>query len=186
MSKVTIILTDGSKSYKYYWLKQTSQGIYHGFFSDKKDNTHFSYHLDGKSHLRAGRDEQMVNSQEPLSNIRDVKELINIAHPPRINLSEFGRVVYRQEKFDNAIWIDARCFPKNAPFSIKIYLVAPERLGTLIKQVDRKNKRDYHLIQIINSINPWVVVHVSSTEFLRDFLEKITQNSQNQNSTVSS
>jgi hypothetical protein len=180
MGKVTVILTDGHNSYKYYWLKQTSQGIYHGFSNDKKDNTHFSYHTDGKSHLKTKRLKQMEVRQEPLSNIRGIKELISIAHPSSTNLSEFGRVVYKQEKLDNAIWIDVRCFPKNAPFSIKIYLAAPEHVGTLVKQMDRKSKRDYHLIQIINSINPWVVVHVSSTEFLRDFLEKISHNSQHQ------
>ncbi len=167
MNEVNVIITNGAISYKFYWLKQTPMGIYHGFRLGSKDGTHWSYHADGKSWCTIKGKKEMKSKLIPLSEIKDVCFLCTVARNFNANIQKDKLLkdsVYKGERLDNIVWLDIRSFPTNSTVNILLHLVRPHFLSTMLSypRYAKKDKDDFHVIQIVNSINPWLLIHATS------------------------
>jgi|GEM_PF-1810856 len=157
---VNIVINYGTKAYKFLWIKQTSGGIYWGFYSKKIKGLHMSHHVDGNCHTKLNGKYIQERKSILLSDIKDIYPLATVC-PCGAEAADVLSVLYNQERLQNIVWVDMRCFPKNSTVNIHLYLARPEKLSELSSPwFNKKEGNDYHLIQIINAINPWLVVHV--------------------------
>ncbi len=157
--EANIVITYGSASYKFLWIRQTDKGIYYGLHDRTCHNLHMSYHTGGKRHtVIKGREEQKFQSI-PLSAVTGIFPITTIC-PGAFETTRALSIPYDNEPLKNIVWIDMRLFPCNSAVNISVYLVKPEKISDLSSPwFSRKAKADYHLIQIINAFDPWLLVH---------------------------
>ena len=167
MSKVNIVYTNGVDSYRVYWVKQNSQGdIYHGFVFNKKVDFHYSYHKSGKAHISEGRKKLPMGNRIPTKDIKDIQNLINF-NPGNKEWAEKYFRPYGSNMLKNIVWVDSRLFPNDIQIQVELYLVKPECISSLANQQFRKKcKDDYRLVQIIQDIKPWLIVHIRNLKYI--------------------
>lgn len=168
MSKVNIVFTDGKETYKVYWISQHKYDIYHGFYLKGQD-FHQSHHKDRKVHLKKNREKLPLYNSIPISEIKDYYSLTNFNAG---EMNYFGRKYYssyKNEKLKNIVWIDTRLFSNNKQIQVELGLLKPESISLLASERFRKiEDKDYRLIQIIQDINPWLIVHVRNLKHLKE------------------
>ena len=161
MSSVTIIITDGVRALKFCSVKQSSGGIYCILHLKEGKGLHFSYHLDGVVHLKDTKNRVTMPKRIPLKEIKKIYSIGTFSFGDSA-FQDRHFSPYDNEKLSNIVWIDTRCFSKYYSPNLHLYLVRPEYLSDLSGEwFKKKEEDDYHLIQIINAINPWLVVFVN-------------------------
>ncbi len=167
MSRVNIVYTNGNKSFKVYWISQHGNDIYHGFHLRIQQDFHQSHHKDGKIHLRISGKKLPISNSLPISEIKKLYSLQNF-NAGDIEWMQKYYYPYNNEKLDNIVWIDTRLFPNDIQIQIELYLVRPEFIDCLSGVRFRKlNNKDYRLIQIIQAINPWLIIQVRNLKYLQ-------------------
>lgn len=166
MNKVHIVYTNGVESYKVYWVSQHKNGIYHGFCL-KGHDLHHSYHKDGKVHIKQNGTKLPLYKSVPISDIKDYYSLMNFNSG---EIDYWGKKYYepyKNEKLKNIVWIDTRLFSNDKQIQVELGLLKPEFISLLASERFRKTEdKDYRLIQIIQDINPWLIVHVRNLMYL--------------------
>lgn len=167
MSLVNIVYTNGTKHYKVYWVSQSNDGdIYHGLAFKGQQDFHYSYHKSGKTHLKQGKKTLPMYELISISKIKDIHNFFNI----NIGDMEWVGKYYKpftSKKQKNVVWVDTRLFPNDIQIQVELYLVRPECISGLSGQHFRKKcKDDYRLIQIVQDINPWLIVHIRNLKYL--------------------
>lgn len=168
MSKVNIVFTNGIEAYKVYWVSQHKQNIYHGFYL-KGHDFHWSHHKDGKVHIKKNGEELPLYYSVPISDIKDYYALTNFNAG---EMDYFGRKyysVYKNEKLKNIIWIDTRLFSNIQQIQVELGLLKPEFISLLATDQFRKiEDKDYRLIQIIQDIEPWLIIHARNLKHMKN------------------
>jgi len=167
MSLVNIVYTNGTKHYKVYWVSQSKDGdIYHGHAWRGQQDSHFSYHKSGITHIREGNKMLPMYKTIPISKIEDIHNFFNF----NVGDIEYWGKYYKpftSKKQKNVVWVDTRLFPNDIQIQVELYLVKPECISGLSGQHFRKKcKDDYRLIQIVQDINPWLIVHIRNLKYL--------------------
>jgi hypothetical protein len=157
--RVIIVYNYGANLYEVYWISQHGNEIYHGpCLKDK--NFHFSHHKDGKRHLKFKGQYLSLGSRIPISEIKDIYNLQNINVGDEAWAQKYYPS-YNNKRLENIVLVDTRLFSNISQIQIELYLIKPDSLYRLseghFKQI---NKNDYRLIQIIQDITPWLVVHI--------------------------
>lgn len=164
--KITLLYNYGSNLYKVYWISQCGNDIYHGFYFKNKQDFHFSYHKNGKVHLKIKEGYLSLCNRIPISEIKDIYNLHNF----NVGDEEWAQKYYPpydNKKLKDIILVDTCLFSNKIQIQVELFLVRPESLGKLSAEGFRKtNKDDYRLIQISQEINPWLVVHARNLKHL--------------------
>jgi hypothetical protein len=167
MSLVNIVYTNGTKHYKVYWVSQGNDGdIYHGCAFKGQPDFHYSYHKSGITHAKQGEKTFPMYKTIPISKIEDIHSFWNC----NVGDMEWAEKYYKpftSRKPKNVVWVDTRLFPNDIQIQFELYLVRPECISGLSGQHFRKKcKDDYRLIQIVQDINPWLIVHIRNLKYL--------------------
>ena len=169
MKKVNLVYTNGEKSFQVYWIKQCKEDIYHGFAMKDGQNFHWSHHRDGSVRVKAGSNYQPMYKGVKITDIDKMYSLgcVNVGD---INYwAEKYYKPYKGNKLSNVIWVDTRLFPNDIQIQIELLLVRPEYISILNSEQFRKvSDKDYRLIQIVQDINPWLIVHIRNLKFLSE------------------
>lgn len=168
MSEINIVITNGTIFRKFYWLKQTPNGIYHGYHLKEKENLYHSYHSDGNSWITIKNKKIDKHTLIPLESIKEITNLLTLGFNPS-NFEKVALSLKAYESYKNLkgiVWIDIRSFSINSTVNISLNLVRPEYLSKLFSfsRYKQKNKKEFHLIRLVNSINPWLLIHAIGLE----------------------
>ncbi len=158
--KVSILYTNGNEVYRVYWVKQNQkEDIYHGFVMKKPNNLKWSYHPDGKTHIKKPNTPPLHLSQrKSLKNVEALSQL-NSFYAGDEEWMEKYYEKYKGKKVGTQILIDTRLFPKRSSINIDLFLLNPKRVGLLnSKRFNKKSKDDFRILQIIKEIEPWLIV----------------------------
>ncbi|MFH2137398.1 MAG: hypothetical protein ABII88_02680 [Candidatus Omnitrophota bacterium] len=160
--EINILYTNGKGIYKIYWIKQSVQkDIYHGFHNKKFEGLHWSHHKDGNTFVRSTKSQPYkTHTGSPIAKIKDLYNLPTICVKGN-NLSEQGFSKYGSKKLANPILVDTRLFPDDSTINIHLSLLPPDKIERLnSKWFHKKHKDDYKILQIVQDINPWLVIHI--------------------------
>lgn len=166
MKKINILYTNGNKIYRVYWVKQHKKNdIYHGFVMEKPNNIKWSYHPDGKTHIKKLNMKTLhLPEKTPLNNIKDLTQL-NSFYAGDEELMEKYYEKYDGKKVGTPILIDTRLFPKKSSINIDLFLLNPKRTDLLnSERFNKQSSKDYRILQIIKEIDPWLIVHARSIQ----------------------
>ena len=167
MSRVNIVYNYGDNLYSVYWVAQHGEEIYHGFHFKGKQDFHFSHHKDGKVHLKINGKCLPLGTQVSISEVKDIYNLHNL----NAGDEEWAKKYYspyNNRKLDNIVLVDTRLFSNKLQIQIELYLIKPKSLSLLSGEHFRSaNKEDYRLIQIVQDINPRLIVHVRNLKHLK-------------------
>jgi hypothetical protein len=158
--KVNILYTNGDEIYRVYWIKQNQKkDIYHGFVMKNPNNFKWSYHPDGKTHIKKPNVSTLHLPQRvPLKDIEALSQLKSFYAGDEEWIKKYYER-YTGEKVGTQILIDTRLFPKKSSINIDLFLLNPKRADLLnSKRFNKENKDDYRILQIIKEIEPWLIV----------------------------
>ncbi len=165
MTRASIVYKFGVSSYKVYWIKQSKNDIYHGFYFKIKKDFHWSHHKNGKSHIKVDGQYTPPIKRIPISAIKGIYYL----HTFYAGDNEWCKKYYKpynNQKVENIIEVDTDLFPKDISINVHLYLIKPEEKGLLRNFIDSKVEKDkvkcnYTIYRVIKEMNPWLVVYVN-------------------------
>jgi len=167
MNRVNIVYTNGIKSFKVYWISQHGNNMYHGFHLKIKQDFHFSHHKEGKNFITIDDKSLPTYVSIPISEIKDIYNLHNF-NGGDMEWMEKYYCPYKNEKLENIVWVDTRLFPNDIQIQVELYLIRPEFISVLATERFRRiNEEDYRLIQVIQNINPWLIIQTRNLKYIQ-------------------
>jgi len=173
--RLELVVTDGKRTIRSFWLEQRRAGIYCSFISPGL-SMHRSYHADGNVHCRVegaprihGRDvflnrkgySKEVIKATPLNSFKGSFDFFNGGLRLDKEVLEKG-VSYKFKKVDNILLIDTRNIEgRQKHLNLLVSLVEGNSFSTLESLIDAREKLchvakqtgEYHLF---TTFRPWV------------------------------
>ena len=157
--RAQILVTDGNKTVKLFWLKHDGKDVHCGLsrFSNK-----LTYHGSGKLHTTQNGQNINGDWRAPLSEIKGLMHLTTISSVPLLLISS-EPVPITGKKYDAVLLIDLRSMPSNADLHISVGLLEKGRLDAIAPMLLPLNnlngiKLTAEQAFFITSVNPWVWV----------------------------
>ena len=157
MPRIEIVATDGKSQKRVAWIHQTKNGVYLGFCKENKD-VHISYHADGNVfRTEDGKKEKLATFQS-FKDFKGKHQLAALWFSS--DLSALQEVpIYKMEKLDAVIYIDARQFIKSGKgIGCMIFLLEPGRFDLLNSLAE--SPPSITEIHVFLEFKPWLVVAI--------------------------
>jgi hypothetical protein len=164
--RVDILLTDGRKTVKIYWIQHKGIDVYSGVQGSIRKH---SYHQSGKVHSKVNGVEESGFQSAPIKQLKGFFQITELAFPnlPELLTERTPFRFYSGIEPSTAITIDSRTFPSNMPINVGVYLIEPgnsEALGKLIYNVDfRTSLYQTQQVMLATSVELWVCVTVTQS-----------------------
>jgi hypothetical protein len=175
--RLELVVTDGKRTIRSFWLEQRKAGIYGSFISPRL-SIHRSYHVDGNVHYRVEGAPRILGGDDffnpngyskervkviPLNTFKGSFNFFNAGLRLDKEVLEEG-VPYRFKKIDSLLLIDMRNIEgKQKHLNLLVSLIEANSLRTLKSLIDRQEKLcrgakqtgEYHLL---TRFRPWVFI----------------------------